>query len=117
MIKLSIPTPHCHYCLEFEADVENAQIFCFSNRPLGISDTMVRCKHRDSCKGIKGYNNMLRELALKEEIAKDLKLSKEMNANCSYVDEQEQKETEKLNIDFDDLDGKELSFKDGGDRA
>ena len=52
-----------------------------------------------------------------EEIAKDLRLSKEINANCSYVDEQEQKEIEKLNVVFDDLDGKELSFKDGGDRT
>ena len=33
-----------------------------------------------------------------------------INANCDYVDNSEQAEIEALNIDFDDLSGKELSF-------
>lgn len=33
-----------------------------------------------------------------------------INANCDYVDEQEQEEIESLNINFDDLSGKELTL-------
>ena len=33
-----------------------------------------------------------------------------INANCAYVDKNEQEEIEALNIDFDDLSGKELNL-------
>ena len=33
-----------------------------------------------------------------------------INANCTYMDSNEQKEIETLNIDFDDLSGKELTL-------
>lgn len=33
-----------------------------------------------------------------------------INANCGYVDKQEQEEIESLNINFDDLSGKELTL-------
>lgn len=66
MIKLDI-TPNCHYCLDFEADVKNAEILYTCNKPFGISNTVIRCKHRESCKGIKGYNAMLSKLLSKKD--------------------------------------------------
>lgn len=33
-----------------------------------------------------------------------------LGANCDYVDRNEQEEIEALNIDFDDLSGKELTL-------
>lgn len=33
-----------------------------------------------------------------------------LDANCDYVDRNEQEEIEALNIDFDDLSGKELTL-------
>lgn len=65
MIKLDI-TPNCHYCLDFEADVKNAEILYTCDEPFGISDTIIRCKHREDCKGIKGYNAMLNKLSLQK---------------------------------------------------
>ena len=109
MIKLEI-LPQCHHCLEFEADVENAQIFHFSNRPFGISDTIIRCKYRESCKGVKGYNRMLSKIA-PEDALKGLDLLEHLISNCDDVDEQEQEEIEELDIDFDNLDGDEIDLQ------
>ena len=85
MIKLAI-TPHCHYCLDFEVDVENAEILYAYNEPLGIYDTIIRCKHRESCEGVKGYNTMLSKLSSnkKEHV---LKNNNCMNVNCNECGE------------------------------
>lgn len=57
------------------------------------------------------FSEFLRDTALKA-IAKseDLSLLEYINANCAYVDKNEQEEIEALNIDFDDLSGKELNL-------
>lgn len=57
------------------------------------------------------FSEFLRDTALKE-IAKseNLDLLEYINSNCTFVDKQEQKEIEELNIEFDDLNGKELSL-------
>lgn len=43
-----------------------------------------------------------------DDMLKDL--LDQINANCAYVDKQEQEEIESLNINFDDLSGKELTL-------
>ena len=57
------------------------------------------------------FSEFLRDTAL-NAIAKieDLSLLEYINANCVYVDKNEQEEIEALNIDFDDLSGKELNL-------
>lgn len=49
MIRLDI-RPYCHSCLDFEADVEKAEILYAHNEELAISDTIIQCKHREHCK-------------------------------------------------------------------
>lgn len=57
------------------------------------------------------FSAFLRETAL-DVISKseNLSLLEYINANCGYLDEKEQKEIESLDIDFDNLDGKELTL-------
>ena len=57
------------------------------------------------------FSEFLRDTALKA-IAKseDLSLLEYINANCAYVDKNEQEQIEALKIDFDDLSGKELNL-------
>lgn len=57
------------------------------------------------------FSEFLRDTALKA-IAKNegLSLLEYINANCTYMDIHEQEEVEALNIDFDDLSGKELTL-------
>lgn len=57
------------------------------------------------------FSEFLRDTALKA-IAKseNQSLLEYLNANCDYVDRNEQEEIEALNIDFDDLSGKELTL-------
>ena len=57
------------------------------------------------------FSEFLRDTALKA-IAKseNLSLLEYINANCTYMDKHEQEEIEALNIDFDNLSGKELSL-------
>lgn len=57
------------------------------------------------------FSEFLRETALKA-IAKseETSLLEYLNANCEYMDSTEQAEIEALNIDFDDLSGKELTL-------
>ena len=57
------------------------------------------------------FSEFLRETALKT-IAKNenLNLLEYLNSNVSFMDSQEQEEVEALNIDFDDLNGKELTL-------
>ncbi len=57
------------------------------------------------------FSEFLRTTALKE-IAKseNLNLLEYISSNCAYMDSTEQKEIEELNIDFDDLSGKELTL-------
>lgn len=54
MIRLDI-RPYCHSCLDFEADVEKAEILYAHNEELAISDTIIQCKHRERCETIKRY--------------------------------------------------------------
>ena len=57
------------------------------------------------------FSEFLRDTALKE-IAKseNLSLLEYINTNCTYLDKNEQEEIEALNIDFDNLSGKELNL-------
>ena len=57
------------------------------------------------------FSEFLRDTALKA-IAKseNLSLLEYINENCTYMDKHEQEEIEALNIDFDNLSGKELSL-------
>lgn len=112
MIKLDI-TPHCHYCLDFEADVKNAEILYVRDQPIGISDTVVRCKHREECKGIKGYNEMLTKLSSDKVMIteEDFNFLKSFNSLCDCAGKQEQEEIEKLDIDFNDLSGDEIDLQ------
>lgn len=52
--------------------------------------------------------NMGKEYTDVDDMLKDL--LDQINANCAYVDKQEQEEIESLNINFDDLSGKELTL-------
>ena len=59
MIKLDIQD-YCHGCLDFEADVEKGRktlvgYDCLGYEEAFISDTVVRCAHRNRCKAIKRY--------------------------------------------------------------
>lgn len=57
------------------------------------------------------FSEFLRDTALKA-IAKseNSSLLEYINTNCTYLDKNEQEETEALNIDFDNLSGKELNL-------
>lgn len=57
------------------------------------------------------FSEFLRETAL-NAIAKseNSSLLEYLNTNCAYMDKCEQKEIEALNIDFDNLSGKELTL-------
>lgn len=57
------------------------------------------------------FSEFLRDTAIKE-IAKSEKMSliEYVHANSSYMDQEEQEEIEALNIDFDNLSGKELTL-------
>lgn len=52
--------------------------------------------------------NMGKEYTDVDDMLKDL--LDQINENCAYVDKQEQEEIESLNINFDDLSGKELTL-------
>ena len=57
------------------------------------------------------FSEFLRDSALKEIVKKEnLSLLEYINEKCSYMNNQEQKEIEDLNIDFDNLSGKELTL-------
>ena len=57
------------------------------------------------------FSEFLRDIALKA-IAKseNSSLLEYINTNCTYLDKNEQEEIEALNIDFDNLSGKELNL-------
>ena len=44
--------------------------------------------------------------------SEDMSLLEYINANCAYMDKNEQEEIEALNIDFDNLSGKELNLNE-----
>ena len=55
------------------------------------------------------FSEFLRDTALKAIVqSENLSLIEYINENCTYIDKHEQEEIEALNIDFDDLSGKEL---------
>jgi hypothetical protein len=57
------------------------------------------------------FSEFLRETAMKAIVqSENLSLLEYLNANCTYVDEQEQKEIEALNLDFENFDGKEITL-------
>ena len=57
------------------------------------------------------FSEFLRDAALKAIVrSENLSLLEYINANCAYMDRHEQEEIEALNIDFDNLSGKELTL-------
>lgn len=59
------------------------------------------------------FSEFLRDAALKVIIkSENLGLLEYINANCSYVDRHEQEKIAALNIDFDNLSGKELNLEE-----
>lgn len=57
------------------------------------------------------FSEFLRETALQEiDRSEQMSLLEYINNNCAYLSPQEQKEIESLNIDFNDLSGKELTL-------
>lgn len=57
------------------------------------------------------FSEFLRTSALKAIVnSENSSLLEYINANCAYMDRNEQEEIEALNIDFDNLSGKELTL-------
>lgn len=57
------------------------------------------------------FSEFLRDTALKAIVRSEkLSLLEYLNTNCANMDSQEQEEIEALNIDFDNLSGKELTL-------
>lgn len=57
------------------------------------------------------FSEFLRDSALKVIVnSENLSLLEYINANCDYMDRNEQEEIEALNINFDNLSGKELTL-------
>ena len=57
------------------------------------------------------FSEFLRDAALKTIVrSENLSLLEYINANCAYIDRHAQEEIEALNIDFDNLSGKELTL-------
>ena len=57
------------------------------------------------------FSEFLRDAALKAIVkSENLSLLEYINTNCEYMDKHEQEEIETLNINFDDLSGKELTL-------
>ncbi|MGE9896778.1 plasmid mobilization protein [Anaerovoracaceae bacterium SGI.195] len=57
------------------------------------------------------FSEFLRDTALKAIVKNEnLSLLEYINANCAYIDIDEQEEIEALNIDFDNVSGKELTL-------
>ena len=55
MIKLELD-PWCHEgCRAFAADVEGPTTLYLDSCPAYTTDTIIRCEHRGTCKGIKRY--------------------------------------------------------------
>lgn len=59
------------------------------------------------------FSDFLRKSALNFIKQKnDMNLLEFLNENCMKVDQKEQKEIENMNLDFNDISGKELELKD-----
>lgn len=59
----------------------------------------------------KSFSEFLRDTALNAVTkSENLDLLEYLNANCAYVDSAEQAEIEALNIDFNDLSGREITL-------
>ncbi|WP_449188999.1 hypothetical protein [Tannerella forsythia] len=59
------------------------------------------------------FSEFLRNAALKEIVkSEDLSLLDYISVNCAYLDKHEQEEIEALNINFNNLDGKELTLNE-----
>ncbi len=57
------------------------------------------------------FSEFLRDTALKAiDKSENWNLLEYINANCAYMNSSEQEEIEALNIDFDNLNGKELTL-------
>lgn len=54
MIKLDVQ-PYCHNCQVFEADVVNAYKTINDDGEWDLTDTVIRCRRRNLCSGIKKY--------------------------------------------------------------
>ncbi len=61
----------------------------------------------------KTFSNFLCQAALKEiEKEENIGLNEYLQKNCKAISKEEEEEIKALNIDFDDLSGKELSLSD-----
>lgn len=57
------------------------------------------------------FSEFLRDTALKAIIQKEnLSLLEYINLTCSYMDKEEQKEIELMNIDYNNMSGKEITL-------
>lgn len=57
------------------------------------------------------FSEFLRDTALKAIIQKEnLSLLEYINSTCSYMDKEEQKEIELMNIDYNNMSGKEITL-------
>lgn len=57
------------------------------------------------------FSEFLRDTALKAIVkSENISLLEYINANCDCMDSSEQKEIEALNINFDDMSGKEITL-------
>jgi hypothetical protein len=54
MIRIDVQD-YCQACLDFEPDVEKPKKIYFGNGVIDQTDTVVRCKYRKHCEGIKRY--------------------------------------------------------------
>lgn len=54
MIKIDVQ-PYCHDCPVFEADVANAHRTINDDGEWDLTDTIIRCRRRNLCAGIKKY--------------------------------------------------------------
>lgn len=77
-------------------------------------DKKYEIPNAETKKAIKEVERMKENPNMGKEYVDADDMLKEMldyiNANCDYVDEQEQEEIESLNINLDDLSGKELTL-------
>lgn len=46
---------YCSTCMDFEPDVQLPEKLYTNNEEIVISDTIIRCSHRNRCKNIERY--------------------------------------------------------------
>lgn len=54
MIRLEVQ-PYCQECLDFEADVDKAEVYTCDSNTHYCSDTIIRCERRKHCESIRKF--------------------------------------------------------------